>query len=304
MKQFSYKDYPMRLFGAPLAGTETPFFRLPEEIRSSVRETLSGLGRRCPGARIGFRTDSRKFGVKVVLEQVNFDIGMSVFEAQSAEVLVGDRRRPYYCGFCCPPDYSTTEFSGEFTKSGDMEDVLILLPRNETVKDIVITTEDGAEVEPPTPYDGKPVIFYGSSITEGGCAAMMNSYNSIVSNRLNIDYYNFGFSGNCRGDLILADYFAGIDTSLFVYDYDHNADSEEMLAATHEQFNITRRAIIRKTYENALAAGEPVFFLDGETFFGERDRYLCTIDGTHPNALGFYRMAEVVGNKIAEILGK
>ncbi|OLA54308.1 MAG: hypothetical protein BHW37_06755 [Firmicutes bacterium CAG:272_52_7] len=236
MKQFSYKDYPMRLFGAPLAGTETPFFRLPEEIRSSVRETLSGLGRRCPGARIGFRTDSRKFGVKVVLEQVNFDIGMSVFEAQSAEVLVGDRRSPYYCGFCCPPDYSTTEFSGEFTKSGDMEDVLILLPRNETVKDIVITTEDGAEVEPPTPYDGKPVIFYGSSITEGGCAAMMNSYNSIVSNRLNIDYYNFGFSGNCRGDLILADYFAGIDTSLFVYDYDHNADSEEMLAATHEQF--------------------------------------------------------------------
>ena len=330
MKQFSYKDYPMRLFGAPLAGTETPFFRLPEEIRSSVRETLSGLGRRCPGARIGFRTDSRKFGVKVVLEQVNFDIGMSVFEAQSAEVLVGDRRSPYYCGFCCPPDYSTTEFSGEFTKSGDMEDVLILLPRNETVKDIVITTEDGAEVEPPTPYDGKPVIFYGSSITEGGCAAMMNSYNSIVSNRLNIDYYNFGFSGNCRGDLILADFFAGIDTSLFVYDYDHNADSEEMLAATHEQFykryrelrpdvpvlfmsmpreryeqfNITRRAIIRKTYENALTAGEPVFFLDGETFFGERDRYLCTIDGTHPNALGFYRMAEVVGNKIAEILGK
>ena len=268
--------------------------------------------------------------MKVVLEQVNFDIGMSVFEAQSAEVLVGDRRSPYYCGFCCPPDYGTTEFSGEFTKSGDMEDVLILLPRNETVKDIVITTEDGAEVEPPTPYDGKPVIFYGSSITEGGCAAMMNSYNSIVSNRLNIDYYNFGFSGNCRGDLILADFFAGIDTSLFVYDYDHNADSEEMLAATHEQFykryrelrpdvpvlfmsmpreryeqfNITRRAIIRKTYENALAAGEPVFFLDGETFFGERDRYLCTIDGTHPNALGFYRMAEVVGNKIAEILGK
>ena len=48
--------------------------------------------------------------------------------------------------------------------------------------------------------------------------AMMNSYNSIVSNRLNIDYYNFGFSGNCRGDLILADFFAGIDTSLFVYD--------------------------------------------------------------------------------------
>lgn len=48
MKQFSYKDYPMRLFGAPLAGTETPFFRLPEEIRSSVRETLSGLGAAVP----------------------------------------------------------------------------------------------------------------------------------------------------------------------------------------------------------------------------------------------------------------
>ena len=330
MKQYSYKDHPLHLFGAPLSETETPFYRLPEEIRNNIREPLAGLALRCPGARIGFRTDSKKFGVKVVLASLGFDIGMSVFEAQSVEVLVGDRRNPYFCGFCCPPDYSTMEFSGEFTKSGEMEDILILLPRNEQVKDVIITVEDDANLEPPTPYDGKPVIFYGSSITEGGCAAMMNSYNSIVSNRLNIDYYNFGFSGNCRGDLILADFFAGIDTSLFVYDYDHNADSAEMLAATHEPFykryrelrpdtpvlfmsmpkeryekyNAERRAIIRKTYENALAAGDPVFFLDGETFFGERDRYLCSIDGTHPNALGFYRMAEVVGNKIAQILNK
>lgn len=329
MKQYRYNEPPIRLFGAPLAGTETPFYRIPAEIRENVRRTLAELGCRCPGARIGFRTNSRRFGVRVVLESMRFDVGMSVFEAQSVEVLIGDRRAPRFGGLCFPPDYGTTEFSGEFTKSAETEDILILLPRNEPVRDVIITVEDDAIVEPPTPYDGKPIIFYGSSITEGGCAAMMNSYNSIISNRLNVDYYNFGFSGNCRGDLVLADYFAGIDTSLFVFDYDHNADSAEMLAATHEpfykryralrpdvpvlfmsmpreryeEFNLPRREIIRKTYENALAAGEPVFFLDGEKFFGERDRYLCTIDCTHPNALGFYRMAEVVGDMISEILG-
>ena len=46
------------------------------------------------------------------------------------------------------------------------------------------------------------------------------------------------------------------------------------------------------TYENAIARGdENVFFLDGETLFGNEDADLCTVDACHPNDLGHYRMA-------------
>ncbi|MBQ8551546.1 MAG: hypothetical protein IJ428_01895 [Clostridia bacterium] len=50
--------------------------------------------------------------------------------------------------------------------------------------------------------------------------------------------------------------------------------------------------MIRATYNNAVAAGDKnVYFIDGETFFGDTDREFCTNDRIHPNDLGLYRMA-------------
>lgn len=64
-----------------------------------------------------------------------------------------------------------------------------------------------------------------------------------------------------------------------------------------------RREIVLNTYRNALASGDKnVYFIDGEAFFGTKDRHLCTADGTHPNDLGFYRMAEVIEPVIKKIL--
>ena len=34
--------------------------------------------------------------------------------------------------------------------------------------------------------------------------------------------------------------------------------------------------------------------LDGKTVFGEKDREICTVEGIHPNDLGFYRIAQAV----------
>ena len=56
-------------------------------------------------------------------------------------------------------------------------------------------------------------------------------------------------------------------------------------------------------YENAVAAGDTlVRFLDGETFYGDVDRELCSIDGVHPNDLGFYRMAAAIRPVLEELL--
>jgi lysophospholipase L1-like esterase len=146
-----------------------------------------------------------------------------------------------------------------------------------------------------------------------------------------VDYYNFGFSGNAKGDMNMAEYISGIDMSIFVYDYDHNAPSPEHLESTHEPFfklireknpdlpvimmtrpaitytesDKRRREIVLATYQNALKAGdENVYFIDGEVFYGEHDRELCTVDKVHPNDLGFYRMAQVIEPVIKSILDK
>lgn len=69
--------------------------------------------------------------------------------------------------------------------------------------------------------------------------------------------------------------------------------------------SIERRNIIYRTYINARNAGDNnVYFIDGMQFFGNTGRSECTIDGCHPNALGFMRMAETIYPLASKLLSQ
>ena len=114
-------------------------------------------------------------------------------------------------------------------------------------------------------------------------------------------------------------------------DYDHNAPNIEYLEKTHfnlyktirssrpqtpivfltkpdfeNDFNeFNRRELIKNNYLTAKEQGDNnVYFIDGETLFGSKDRDACTVDGCHPNDLGFYRMAENIYPTLKNILNK
>ncbi|MBR5868259.1 MAG: hypothetical protein IKZ21_02330, partial [Clostridia bacterium] len=247
-------------------------------------------------------------------------------------VAIGPRKTSRFAALVYPPDYQTLTYEKTVTKSPEMEDVTLWIPRNEVIVNLELEFPDDARVEAPTPYDEGPALFYGSSITEDGCpSGPMNAYTAMLSRWLDMDFYNFGFSGSALGEPEMADYIATLNFKVFIYDYDHNAPNAEHLAATHESFfkrfrehfptmpvlmmskpdfdydpeGPRRRDIIRKTYENALAAGDQnVWFIDGESLFGPEDRELCTVDRCHPNDLGFYRMAQTVLPILTEMLQK
>lgn len=333
MKKYYFNEEPLKIFGVPFFDKTGRLERLPKEVRDSV-PSLSFLGRRVPGARLCFRTNSKQMKVHVEYEKIEFDVGMSIFQGDSAFVFIGDRTESYYAGHVFPNTYDDVCADRTFEKSDKMEDVTIYLPRNPVTTSISIEVEDDALVLPPTPYRyEKPILYYGSSITEAGCARICNGYNALISRWLDVDYYNLGFSGNAKAEPEIAEYINSIEKSIFVYDYDHNAPTVEHLEETHERFfkqirehdpelpivllsrpdfkmgkyenDETRRDIIRKTYEHAVEKGDQnVYFIDGETLLGDADRELCTIDGTHPTDLGFYRMAEKICPVIKEILEK
>ncbi|MBR4072377.1 MAG: hypothetical protein IKK24_00420 [Clostridia bacterium] len=329
MKVYTYKDTPIKVFGLPFFEENKKLERLPEHLRNKF-ENLDFLGERCPGARVAFKTDAEEFTVEMKLKTLSPDVGMSIYSCQSAEVLIGERSNYRLAGLVNPHSYDCTLSSKAFKKSKKMEEITIFLPRNEIVENISVILPDNAKIEPATDYKYGPVLFYGSSITEGGHASRMsNCYNALLSNRLDFEYYNFGFSGSAKGELEIADYINKINLKLFVMDYDHNAPDATHLKVTHEPFfkrireknpdlpiiimskpdfensplNAERRKIIRTTFENALKAGDKnVYFIDGETFFGKKDRACCTTDTIHPNDLGFYRMAKVIEPIIRKIL--
>ncbi|MBO7762238.1 MAG: hypothetical protein J6T24_05525 [Clostridia bacterium] len=329
MKRYYFTDEPIRIFGVPHFEEKRTLCRLPEELASLL--SWSKVGMRTPGARMCFRTDSPILRVGVELATLHTDVGMSLYACQSAHILIGDRRTPHYLRPVYPKNYEEKCFEREQTKSPVMEDVTVFLPMAELIDTVWVEVADGARVEPPTPYRATaPIAFYGSSITEGAHASRpCNAYTAILSARLDTDYYNFGFSGNARGQLPIADYICTLDISALVIDYDHNAPDPEFLKNTHEPFfrrirahkptlpilfttrpnfehtpdAAERRAIVRATYERAVAEGDKnVYFIDGQSFYGESERYLCTTDATHPNDIGHERMASVYEPILAAIL--
>lgn len=329
--RYTYLDKPLQVFGIPNFETRKILQRLPEEVLQQV-PSLSFLGKRAAGARVCFRTNATSFTVKMQLATMTVDVGMSIYACQSAFVFAGERKNARFLGLVAPESYETLSCEATFEKSPVTEDVTIFLPRNEIVENVEVEIPDGATVESPTPYAyAKPILFYGSSITEGGCSCnVSNAYNAVLSRRLDFDYINFGFSGSARGELPIADYIASLDISAVVLDYDHNAPTVEHLQNTHEAFyrrirerkpdlpvlmlskpkvcydeeDKACRAVIHTTYERAKANGENVYFIDGETFFAGQDADLCLLDGVHPNDLGFYRMALTIEPILKEILLK
>ena len=330
MATYTIFDKPLKVSGVPFFEENKKLTRLPDHLIAKLPH-LDHLGRRCAGARVAFKTDSPTFTVKVVLKTLTVDIGMSLYACQSAQVMLGERENARHLGVVNPPDYNTKSFEKTFQKSSDMQQITIYFPRNEQIETIEVTLEDGAKVTEPTPYKyKKPIVFYGSSITEGGCCCnSTNAYNAILSRWLDFDFYNLGFSGNARGELVMADYINTIDMGAFVFDYDHNSPSVEHLSKTHKPFfdrireahpdipilmmtrpaevyndyEKSRREVVKATYDAAVAAGDKkVYFIDGETFYGETDRNLCAVDNCHPNDLGFFRMANTIRPVLKEML--
>ncbi len=330
MKTYSIKDKPLKVFGIPFWEEKKTFERLPEEVREKL-PNLDFLGQRCPGARVGFRTDAAEFTVKVSLKTFTPDIGMSIYSCQSVVAMVGERPNSRFAGLAFPPDYDTPVYEKTFEKSTQMEEVTLWLPRNEVLEYVEVSFPDEARVEAPTPYRFGPALYYGSSITEGGCGgSVTNGYNALLCRWLDLDYYNMGFSGGARGELEMADYLNTMDFSVFILDYDHNAPDAEHLWKTHEPFfrrireahpdtpilllskpdfmgteeDISRHAAVRQTYDHAVAAGDQnIYYVDARTYFPEKDRPLCFIDGIHPSDLGFYHMAEAILPVMKKILG-
>ena len=148
-----------------------------------------------------------------------------------------------------------------------------------------------------------------------------------------MDFINLGFSGNCKGEESMVKYIASLDVSLFVCDYDHNAPTAEYLENTiNNLYNVYRKAkpnvpivliskpnyyfrgkvdkgaknrlkVLKSLYNEAIKKGDKnIYLIEGKNLF-KQNYDLCTVDGTHPNDLGFYFMAKEIEKEIKKILG-
>ena len=308
--------------------------RLPHEVAAQCNEALQQMYLCTAGGRIRFRTDSRRVILKCAVSALAPNpngalMGTLCFDLYADGEYVNTFRPDISADgssvsrrdFLFAPGYESLITVGP----RQMRELEINFPLYSDVKDVWIALEEDAALAPPRHrYAAElPVVYYGTSITQGGSASHAgNAYPAMLSRRLNTDHINLGFSDGGRGEQAMAEYIAALPMSALVIDYDANARGLEQLRQSHEPFFRTvraaqpdlpvifttstvryganesalRREVICTTYRHALEAGDRnVWFTDGLTFYEDfGGSNTCTVDGTHPNDLGFWAFAEAL----------
>lgn len=323
---YSALEAPFTLYGG-LSEECRSYERMPASIAKEISDGVywaSGCG---AGLRLTFSTNAKKMKLYVKFNEKCMLPRMAVTGSASFNLVCDSLSKNKFIGNFTPDliiGNKTFEAELNLFDGNAMLDYVLYFPLYSCVEELNLSFEKGSNVSSYKKYDGlKHVLYYGSSITHGGCASRAdNFYPQLISEWTNTDYTVLGFSGSAKAEDKMTEYLKEFKCDLFVCDYDHNAPNADYLAATHEKLykkfkenpahkNVPviflsspdglrmengneRVSIIEKTYLNAKSYGDEVYFIDGRTIYPEDVREHCAVDGCHPTDLGFYFMAKAI----------
>lgn len=325
IKFYEIDKEPFKLYG--IFKENGKYRRMPETIAKNVSEGVYALHTNTAGGRVRFVTDSNYVAIRACMGFVG---KMSVFALTGSVGFDLYVDNEFIKTFIPPFDIEDGYESIIEFDTNELRNITINFPLRSDVKDLYIGLQNSAIIaEAPSYVNKKPIVYYGSSITQGACASKPGmSYQAIISRMFNYDYVNLGFSGSAKAEDKIIEYIKKLDMSLFVYDYDYNAPSLEHLKNTHEKMfkairkenpnlpiiimsrpkfklkdvEIERRYIIETTYNNAVSSGDKnVYFIDGKKL-----TELCgndgNVDGTHPTDFGFVSIAKALSVVVHNIV--
>jgi lysophospholipase L1-like esterase len=311
------------------------FWRLPARSKDSFPKAVWDLSLDPTGGRIRFRTNSSTVAIRLEWPRPPAMRNMHFFGQSGVDLYV----RNTYWGTAVPDKdaapgkvYEHVYFKGQ---PQVMREITLYLSLYSPVKVLEIGLDKDAVQESSTPFAlSAPVVFYGTSITQGGCASRAGmSYQAILGRQLNLNHVNLGFSGNGKGEAVVARAVAELDAAVFVLDFAQNNSDVDSLAQVYDPFigilrekhpdtpivaitpiyaaseasgsqrNEQMRALIRKVVSRRIAAGDAhLQLVEGTDLLGP-SRVDGLVDGTHPNDLGFQWMAEGLADRLRKVLG-
>jgi len=324
------------LEGKMFADVDAYYDRLPKNVTTNVNGGVRSMKHHTSGMEFRFSTDSKKLNFKWVpfSEGLSMDhmpsTGVSGIDVYRFDKTLGKWR------------YVKTGRIWDGKKGGQLEIAwtpgdacLVNLPLYNGIKSFELGVDEKASVSAlPKRASGidKPVVFYGTSITHGGCCSRPGlGFVNIVGRDLDVPVVNLGFSGSGRGELEMSEHVAAIDASCYVIDCIWNM-SDKDIEARYEAFvrNLRR---LRPDVPIVLAEGcdvycgtaggaciqkrnaaakpimakfvkegwKKLYILPSEGQYA--DDFEGTVDGCHPNDWGMMHMAKAFGKIIAEALG-
>ena len=246
-QEIEYKDASVfPLYGKVVEETSARYERLPASLEGVVRDPVWYLGRNSAGLFIRFRSNSTTIYARWESTFNNSMTHMTDTGTKGLDLYAlceGGWR--HVCS--AQPQGALSERTIIANMDPVEREYMLYLSLYDGVKSLEIGVDKGATLDLPavdSPSREKPVVMYGTSILQGGCANRPGmAHTNILSRRLDREVINLGFSGQALLDMEIAHYMASVeDPGLFVLDYAPNAYAHLIDEKGEDFFRVIRDA--------------------------------------------------------------
>lgn len=325
----------LTLEGQGWADTKSNYDRLPAKAEKIVRPAVWNLSRDSAGMCVRFATDATTISARWALKKESLSMPhMPASGVSGLDLYVKEQGKWHWVGAGRPRQFPTNEVVLVKTLEKKQREFILYLPLYNGVNSVHLGVPSDARLEKISAPAKKPVVFYGTSILQGACASRPGmAYPAMLGRRLDWPTINLGFSGNAWSEPELAELLAELDPVVYVLDPLPNMDADgvrkrmepfvKTLRAAHPKTPIvlvetlrytdapfvesrrdrveTSNAALREVYERLKKSGEKnLHYISSEHLIGDDGE--GTTDGTHPNDLGFFRMAATIEPVLKKLL--
>jgi len=232
---------------------ENRYDRLPISYKEIVRQPVWDLSKSSAGLSIRFITNSTKLKVNwEVLNNFQMDHmpdtgikGVDLYFKQGDDWQYINTGRPQGL----KNKYTLIE-----NMNSQIKEFKVFLPLYDGIKNIEIGIDSSSFIKKSEKNFKKPIIFYGTSITQGGCASRPGMvHTNIISRKLDVEVINFGFSGNGRMEKPIAELISSVEPLFYLIECMPNMISPQ---------NISERTIPLVDTIRDKNPNTPIIFVD------------------------------------------
>lgn len=328
----------LEIEGRAFDDTQSHFDRLPKAAQEMVPRPVWDLSHNSAGMAVRFVTDAPRLDAQWTLRNKNIAMTHMPATGVSGLDLYIRSGESWRWVASTRPGETQRQSATFFTKlKGGKREYLLYLPLYNGVTEVKLGVPKGTSLikaQPRTAGFDKPIVFYGTSITQGGCASRPGmAYPAIVARKLDRPMVNLGFSGNGQMDLAIGTLMGRIDAALYFIDCLPNMNAKmvsertealvaeirkarpktpivlvedrtyplALLQPGRQESQAANRAALRAAFDRLKAAGdENLHYIRGQGQLGADGE--DTVDGSHPTDLGMMRMAEFFDPQLRKIL--
>ena len=313
--------------------TLSPYDRLPARAAGKVPDPVWHLSQDSAGLCARFQTDAPALRARWTLRKEALAmVHMPATGVSGLDLYTRAGNTWRWLAIARPDHFPTSEAELIGGLPVAAREYLLYLPLYNGVSSVELGVPKGYTLEPAPPRPTRPIVFYGTSITQGGCAARPGScHPALLGRRLDRPVINLGFSGNGKMEKTVAELLAELDPSIYVIDCLPNMVAEQIVERAPELVRILRDArpktpillVEDRSYSDAFLHPEraernrtsrtalqqvyadlrdirELHYLEGEDLLGADGD--DTVDGSHPTDLGFKRQAEAFYPALSRIL--